>query len=97
MVNFALISTSRQRGGEQPGGLQDSSRWSQTTGKSSNNRRHPERVRDLMDSVRARAGTPSGCEPLTSFTGGLRFAPTSGYFVNNPAGCKYVNSVSWEG
>ena len=52
-------------------------------------RRPPERVqmmvgtlkgvRDLMDSIRAGAGTPSGCESLTSLTGGLRFAPTSGY------------------
>src|SRR5882762_607429 len=34
------------QGLKQPGGLRDSSRWSKTTGKSPNDRRHPERVRD---------------------------------------------------
>jgi hypothetical protein len=36
-------------------------------------------VRDIVDSVRARAGTPSGRNLIDLPTGGLRCASTSGY------------------
>src|SRR5213080_4896375 len=42
-------------------------------------RPHPEGVQDVT--ILQKAGTPSGCEPTNPLSGGLRFAPTSGYFL----------------
>ena len=67
-------------GVSQPGGLQDNNQWSQTTGKSIDCQ-HPEGVLEVMLQLTPKAGTPSGCEPTTTLSGGLRFASTSGYFL----------------
>jgi hypothetical protein len=49
-----------------------------------------------MDSVRARAGTPSGANHSPRFPEVFAFAPTSGYFLTTLPGCKYANFVSCE-
>src|SRR5438034_1456116 len=64
----------------QPEGLRESSRWSQTTGQ------RCQRVRTLEGcqilTVPQRSRTPPGCNFSLLATGGLRDAPTTGYFLS---------------
>jgi len=72
----------------QPGRLQDSSRWSKRSAdhrKAWKNDWHPEGVRERERNSLAPFRGANVC-PLA--TGGLRCAPTSGYFRSNPPGCK---------
>ena len=77
----------------QPGGLQESSRLPETTGKVDNGSQ-PERVpspRDIQTIFR----TPSGCKLFIIDYGGLRYAPTTGYFLATLTGCIHVNQPIW--
>ena len=62
--------------GFQPEGLRDSSRWSQTTGRQGKEFGHPEGMQELFY-----LAPLQGAIDTRSQSGGLRFAPTSGYFL----------------
>src|SRR6266850_4735676 len=63
----------------QPGGLSDSSRWSQL---SADHRIAIENNSTPGKGVRKNGGTPPGCELRGAFlSGGLRYAATTGYYL----------------
>lgn len=62
----------------QPGGLRESSRWSQTTGTVELKNEHPEGMQEFVYFLAPLRGAIN----VRARSGGLRFAATSGYFLS---------------
>jgi hypothetical protein len=76
-TNAELKTTGRKWSGFQPEGLSESSRWSQRSADhrmSDGNDPDPERVSEIVAPLRG----ADGCSPIS---GGLRYAPTTGYYL----------------